>query len=568
MEISGTNVTYTYNDETREFTANRIAVQDENGIITSNAYSYLENDIRYNTYDFSIIYPVEAYDELGDAVPSIELLIPLEAWNEGFNNYHEDSGFDNPFVSNKAIRNVVINWNKKIVSDSKFNISVGTYMGTPYNRYVISKKKPINVYNGNSVEEDNDTYSVKWTAIVKSDEKISSIIMEEGTENVDKFITDGNSIPMEEMTANKEISFTGASTVLGEEGWIKVYNAETNDLIKEFTSEDWNEPYPYNTLIKHIKVETSEVKETGNFIVNNIKELDDEYITETFSKKEFDKLTEIRSNLFGNMKRYGEGDASLDFSERTSCTALYREPISLASIAVEKNKISTQSTTENEKIIIKTETSDYNHQKWKKGTFLVKFPSEIIDVKINNIEINNMNSKILTYNTYIEDKTCYIRISTECDNEESYSVIVDCNLTSDPRINDITKNIELYAIDEYAYAYHSKYCKEDIYDVDGDLDTEEQVNYTTIPLSFYSDSTLITTQSVSNYDEKNSETVAPGVAIIDKNQQTAKISIFAMNNYNRSLKNIKILGLVPCKENGLGSEYTSYMKYENGRNSY
>ena len=38
---------------------------------------------------------------------------------------------------------------------------------------------------------------------------------------------------------NIGIYFTTPGAMFGENGWIKVYNDETDELIHEFTSEDW-----------------------------------------------------------------------------------------------------------------------------------------------------------------------------------------------------------------------------------------------------------------------------------------------------------------------------------------
>ena len=48
VEISGTNVTYTYDEQTRKFTAQRDAVVDERGKITQNAYDGIYNSSNYN----------------------------------------------------------------------------------------------------------------------------------------------------------------------------------------------------------------------------------------------------------------------------------------------------------------------------------------------------------------------------------------------------------------------------------------------------------------------------------------------------------------------------------------
>lgn len=560
VEISGTNVSYEYNDETGEFRAQRIAEKDENGIITSNAYYEQDGETRYNRYEFLVVYPVEAYDELGNTVSSIELAVPVSAGNRGFNNPHIESGFNDRIDSNEAKKIVVINWRKNVeITDSKFNISIGTYR-KEFDKYLISKSKPIKIYNKNSLSEKDDIYEVKWIAI-KTNKKAAGIIMEEGTGKSDTFFSSGTSISMEEITANKGIYFTGATSALGLDGWIKVYNRDTNELIKEFTSKDWNGTYNYTTPIKHIRVETSEINGSSDFTVNNIKELDDEYITENFTREEFDNLSEIHTYLSGGIKTYATGETT-EIADKSNVfeKASYEAPVSFASIAVDQNKISTQTVATNKKIVINTETLGYNEQMWKNGIFLVKLPSEIIDVKINDVTISDVNAKILTYNTYVENRNYYIKISTECAYESAYIIRIDCDLTPDPIIKQGEKIVELYAINEESCGYYQIYSKEDIYDLDGDLDKEEKVNYTTAPLSLRpTNQTVNTTQSVSEYNGDN-RTVSPGIAIIDSSQTTAKISISAINNYNNSLYGLTIVGSVPGRDSNLNSDYEARME--------
>lgn len=574
VKITGANITYTYDYETCEFTAQRES-KVNNDIIVSNAYSSSNNNIRYNNYQFSIVYPVEAYDEMGDDVSSIELVIPIKAENKGFNNPDKDAGFVNPSTSENVEGIVAITWEKyELGNGPNSKIYVGTYMGNPYFNYVVSKKKPINMYNGISLKEANDLYTVRWETYTGANGKTDGIIMNEGQKKVDNFINSSNIlISMEEITTNKGISFSGATNLLGTDGWIKIYNNETDELIETFTSKNWLNTYYYKTPVKHIRVETSKTNELSYFTVNNIKQLDGEYITENFTREEFDKLSLIKSYLNVRMKTYTEeGTASYVYNKSVENTALYEAQTSVADISIKKDTISTQSTAEHEIITINTETAGYNEQGWKNGVFLVQLPSEIIDVKINNITINNLEVKMLAYDTYTEiceeKENYYIKVLTENNNETSYSIAIDCNLTPDPRISRIQGTVALYAINEEACDYY--YGSSDIYDIDGDLNKTEQVNYRTTSLTLDPGSTLNTTQTASNYDEDKNTTIAPRVAIIDKDQRTAKISISAKNYYTYNLKDIKILGVVPFEGNDyvlsgndLGSEFTAYMS-ENG----
>ena len=81
VEISGANVTYDYNESTRQFTAQREAVLNGN-VVTSNAYTTTNSEARINTFHFTVEYPIEAYESLGDTLKTFELSIPVSPIRE------------------------------------------------------------------------------------------------------------------------------------------------------------------------------------------------------------------------------------------------------------------------------------------------------------------------------------------------------------------------------------------------------------------------------------------------------------------------------------------------------
>lgn len=106
----------------------------------------------------------------------------------------------------------------------------------------------------------------------------------------------------------------------------------------------------------------------------------------------------------------------------------------------------------------------------------------------------------------------------------------------------------------------------DTYDIDGDSNTTERVNYRETSLTFEPGSSLNTTQTGSNYGEEGGVTIAPRVAKTDKDQRTANITVSATNNYTYDIQDVKILGVVPFEGNqyvlsgnDLGSTFTAYM---------
>ena len=105
----------------------------------------------------------------------------------------------------------------------------------------------------------------------------------EGAQVTDKFIkTDSSEESVDDVVSNVGIYFSGADQILGEDGYINVYDEETGNLLVTFTASDWNRytsgnPYRYETPVKHIRIETSEIIATeSSLYVYNLKEIDDD----------------------------------------------------------------------------------------------------------------------------------------------------------------------------------------------------------------------------------------------------------------------------------------------------
>lgn len=571
--ISGTNVTYTYDEATGDFTAKREAILNANGTIKQNAYSYGKDNIRINTFRLKVSYPKEVYEQIKEA-RTLELEIPLEANNKGYNNPNGE--FQNPYLSNTAKEIVNVVFNVGEIKDLYFGLGIGEYQ-SPYNTQVISKNKPLNLYHNISETEENDTYSVTWGIYTGNQKEIDRIVMQEPQGKEDTFqTTEGNHISMSDYVAYKAIYFSGVQNTLGKDGWIKLYDAETNTLIKEFNSTNWNlytrssNAYQYDKKVKHIRIETSSAKKQSSLWFYHIKELEDELITEKFTEEEFSNFRYIETNFYGEAI-YGTQKSSGSLIDR----ALYIEPTSIANISLkdEYGYIINSETKENEIITISTDTTSYNTQKWKNGIFLVQMPSDIILAEINSITVTNKNVKVLAYDLYKEsndyqnNENYYLKILTENENPAGFEIKIDCNLTPDPRMPRKNITFNLYATNEIASQYY--YSAEDVYDIDADLNTEEEINYTQTDLAVESGTGLNTTQLVLDYDNFDSITIAPNIAMIDENRKTAKIEISATNNYATGIKDIKIMGVIPFEGNkyiisktDMGSTYTTHLTEE------
>ena len=97
--------------------------------------------------------------------------------------------------------------------------------------------------------------------------------------------------------------------------------------------------------------------------------------------------------------------------------------------------------------------------------------------EINSVNINNGNVSILGYDIYEQDGSYFLKILTENENPEHYTITVDANITPDPRKISATRDIELYAYNEECNNYKDTLRAQDIYDINGDGNTEDIVDY-------------------------------------------------------------------------------------------
>lgn len=573
-------ILFSYDETTRKFTITKEAELDDNGEITNSAYisSYTNTTsrIRYNSYSFTIKYPLEAYETLGQNTVTIK--IPVKTYWEAYNNVNSE--FTNPYITNEATSTITATFNNPRVSEATIDVTVGESVRNPDNtssRYIVSKKKPIKIYNEVSEEEKDDYYNVKWYVYTGTNGEYDGLKLEE--QSGDIFIKgDSSTESMDDVLTNVGIGFSGVESVLGEEGWIKVYDTETDELLVTFTKDGkdgslkWDNysqsnVYKYSMPTKHVRIETSATLAEGYMYVYYKKELNDNTITEEYTREEFDNLKYIRSNL---KVRFGETKTLTD-----SHQAIYEAPFSEVELTISNDSISTQITEKNELIkIIADANTNYNQVPWKDGSFLVKFPDEIADIEINDISINNNNVKILSYEQIENENGRFIKINTENQVEaaQTYTITINANLSPDPRIATTTKQIELWASNEEAEDYYTS--EVDAYDVNDNLNTTELVNKASTQIELIAPNSLLIAQTATEFDDKNSEVVSPQIAdirpqyaVVDGEENTAKIGVYLKNNYSSSVSEIKLIGVIPFEGNDyvisgrdLGSTFTTKMK--------
>ncbi|MCR5185529.1 MAG: MucBP domain-containing protein, partial [Clostridia bacterium] len=598
VECKSGNVAFDYNAETRKFTIDR------------------ETTAKNNEYNLRITYPLEAYKRSSE--PRMALSIPVKTYYMLHNNPSEQ--FTNPYKTPLVQDTIEILYREPIPSptytptpyepmpietyetESYTRCNIGFFDGTPF-EYSLSKERAINEYQG-VVGNIKDRFPEYWTLYVGTKSETTGAVFEQKSElgeNYDslQFVkSDGSYVSMEDCVTNVGIGFSSNTThnitdYPEDDGWIKIYDADTDELVANFEYGSWVKytdfnPYYYKAPVKHIRVETSFTCPDSYTSVINIKEIDDEYIAENITRNEFASYEYVRSDFkvtLSNGEEYW-----------THYQAPYNEPISDVELVCDSDHLSTQATNYDKKIHIKAnDLKEFNYIGWMNASFLVKFPNNIADVQINNIEVDKDEIVIKNYELIDDENGRFIKIDTDNVNnkEQEYEITINCNISPDPRTRDSRADVHLYAANEsmnnyssyghYEYSgmvHRSSSNTPDIYDVNNNLDISDYVGVTSSYFNLFVPNTLLMAQEACEYDDNNSTVVAPQVAtikpnLLNSNERTAKIKVSLQNNdivlengYDkaRKISDIKVLGIIPFEGNktlisnrDLKSSYTTQM---------
>ena len=563
------NCTYNYDSETKKLTITREAVTNANGGLSKTVS-------RYNNYGIKVTYPIAAQD--GIDVNTISITFPTTGYYYGYNNSSNEFEDENPYISS-ASRAFTHTWKQPSGSIAAVYIDVGRTVwnsDTNSSRQLISKKLPVNIYNNVEQEtSEKDEYPVIWRASTGSTD-ISELKIEET--NCDKFLkADGTYIDMTDYIKTTGIYFTNISNALKESGKLNIYKYDSNNQLIGDTAQtiEYSEaqnytsvnPLRFNEEVKKVVIEAYDLNTNSYFYINQIKEIDDEKLTSDFTYDDFSNLNYIYSYVKSEIKLAAEG-SSLSTLNTDQDYAYYEEPISAMKFTVTPYAITNQET-KNIKMTLSTETSYYNEEKWKNGVFVIELPEEILSSEIKSVEIDNQNVEITSYETYEENGKQYIKIYTNNDTEETYQITIDTDVTADPRQPTITKAIKLYAINQNCHNYKSTSRTQDVLDINGNKNVSENVLYKTSSIQMIAPSSLLTSQTLSDFNDEGTEVVSPQIAILDKsnNSREAQINQTLTNNYSGTISEVKVIGKIPFKGNTyqingkeLGSTYSTTMK--------
>ena len=431
----------------------------------------------------------------------------------------------------------------------------------------VSKSGAVRVYNGN--DEIEDLYESRWLVesgrrhennleiISKSGEKFS-----EGS-TYDKSTINENYIKYHGMKFS-----VSPKNLLGEDGWIKVYNNDTNELIAAFNNSNWNNyienPFIYEKDAVNIKVLTSKLINPGSLFIYNVMKIEDKELKDNVSKEQFEKLKFINKHLEYSSKLTAN---SPEFSAKgvSEIAVNYYRLNSLLKNNGELILSTYKAREGNFNILLDTlapsDALDLNN--WKNSIILMEFPKDVVD--ISNISLRGANVNIAGYEIFDKDGKKFLKAYLKSDKPvKEQNLSFNGLITVNPLANTQNTNVKVYIYnennDKYFYEnrntidasqrYFEKPESKDIYDINGNGNKEEPVGYLEIPTSIVAPQELHLNQKIINYNTDGDVVNAPNVGVIDGNGTgKATVIIQLKNNFPPSITNMKIHGVIPYRNN-------------------
>lgn len=477
-----------------------------------------------NVYEIEVEYPLEAYKNLDSNVIDLEFIAETKYLGHNPNMVSNNRGYEWSESANKNIEVVYENIEKTDKSD----------IGIEIGKNGVSTKDIIDSYRGKASEDNVMNYLVTWKASIDESGLNKKIFMSDNAISDELVRKDLSKETTEDFVAYEAIKVNNAEKVLGEDGWIKVYDTETNSLIAMITKEKFDQEFYFDVLAKNIKIETSEVISVDMpLYVSCIKSLDVKKVIEKYTEDDFKEFNKISSNVEGKI-----GDKTIDAK---IAIADLHAPISSLEVTTSEKNIVADGNEKNITLSLKTtEDLAMNKAGLINAEYLIKLPKEFRNVNITDLNIDNDTVTVYLCNVFEKDGYTFFRIITANESvkyAETYTLNVDMNLTLDTN-KTVESAIEVYYTTEGDGYYEATTL--DLYDANNNQNFDEYVGKKDANVKINYESEIYIKQSVENNE------ISPKYGDEEKN---VNINVNVKNNEKSEVTGLKLVGRIPYKGN-------------------
>ena len=468
--------------------------------------------------------------------------------------------------------------NAKITLEAKNIIKAYNYAGTKEatkeaSKDVVLKEKLNDIVNykletsASNISKgymyaDNDTeYKTMWNIDVTYKDIINKIIL---TDTGDKLLSNDKTVDLKSIYEQTVVSKNNFDKVLGEDGYIKVTSESgvVSEINKDTTpDENGNLIIDYSDVkTSKVTVEISKPVEEGVLKFENTKVFSGNTGYDKNIEKEF---TNIQTNLYGKTV-YTE---NLNTEKQNIKNIKLDEPYTKAEISMSNPNLSTITKNENVKFTVVLRSNDTKYDLYKNPVIEIQLPGAIERVDIKDIDLLfEEELKILgkpeVYTNESGNKVIRIALSGTQTKYNTGNVNGGTNIviTADLIVNNLTPSQEKNVTVSYTNENVNRY----------ENNGNKGVNVAKV--NFVAPVGVVTVNALSNYKD-NAEVVSLtgeeniGTLDIQSAGRTATMSLTVINNYDREISNIRILGRTPfkgnksIKDNGdLGTTFDAKMK--------
>ena len=365
---------------------------------------------------------------------------------------------------------------------------------------------------------------------------------------------------------------SGTMSLLGDNGWIKVFDADTGNLIKKCTED--GKKYEYGKGYKKIRIETSEVNTPGTISLSNLVEIDNEALKKEYTKEQFNNFTKLATSS----NAYIKVEKNSEYSEEpyiAKTNAEYTTGTLKLNVSgpVKADRFATSQI----KYSALLDAQDYSIDKsqssityYNNPTILVEFPITIKSATLKDSIQVTSNNKTMTAEVVdfrqskINDNKCFYKIKIKGETTNLIEIKALFNVTPDTNkiANSTDENdrlIRTFANTTYdgetiignvQGGWWNSTEGPDTYDMNGN-ENRGKCDY------FYENTEIIFTdpvgvRTVTSLALDDKEVVSPDVMELDKKNDGGKE--VTVNNYlydyaDETLKKLKLVGRIPYKGN-------------------
>lgn len=500
-----------------------------------------------NSYEIEVIYPLEAYKKSINNVINLNFLAETEYY--AINNYRINSYDSSDTV--QSLINVTYE-NIETVNESDIGIEIGKNIS---NNNIVSKKDILSVYYGNDAIDTDMEYTVTWKASIDESSLNKKIVMSDNGK-ADEFIkTDLSRESIEDLVSYYAIQVENADKVLGDDGWINVYDSDKNDLIATLTKDDWKSEHYYDVFAKHIRIETSEVISNSRALyITNIKNVNVKAIVKKYDESDFNKFVKISSTVIGNI-----GDKTINSKE---AIAEFEEPINSLEANISDTEILVDGNEKNIILTLKTTEDEYmNKSALINAAYLIKLPEKFKEVNIDAVNLDSYYVWTPSWEVVEKDGTKFVRVITQNSsaiNGNTYTLEIHMTVAIDTE-QSINEFLDVYYSTDGIGQYENTVA--DAYDINLNANTNEYVGKDEVAIKLNYEESVVVSQKIDNMIAPLIAEVSPNYEDNDKN---VKINIDVKNNDTSDITNVKVLGRIPYEGNqypvskvDMGSEFST-----------